>query len=195
MAVWLSTGHGGPHPEGFRPPAAFPHPSRRFALLRTPACSQPSRARQVPTPVRGRSSPPSRHPVRTGSHEGDTGDYAGGLAQGDKFFCALPSPLVGEGAPKGQMRGRRRCQAGTPLIRLRFAQPPSPTRGEGRARPTEPSRGTHRSAACRSPLPPGSTCCRTRPSRRCRRCRGPRNRHRAGPCGRLPRSCRGFRSA
>jgi len=39
--------------------------------------------------IGGRSSPPSRHPVRTGSHEGDAGEYGGGDGEGDKFFDVM----------------------------------------------------------------------------------------------------------
>jgi hypothetical protein len=57
---------------------------------------------------------------------------------------AAPSPLVGEGiangGPKlGWVRGTV-SQAATsrePLTRLRFAKPPSPTRGEGKRPPIQ----------------------------------------------------------
>src|SRR5437879_13486433 len=42
----------------------------------------------------------------------------------------FPSPLVGEGGAKRRMRGL--CPRREPLIRLRFANAPSPTRGEGK---------------------------------------------------------------
>ena len=49
--------------------------------------------------------------------------------------AALPSPLVGEGGPKGRMRGARRSRA--PASRPAPLTPPSPTRGEGfRDKPT-----------------------------------------------------------
>ncbi len=59
-------------------------------------------------------------------------------------IAPLLLPLVGEGGRagakrrRGRMRGAGRSaarQAGTPLIRLRCAQAPSPTRGEGAAPP------------------------------------------------------------
>jgi hypothetical protein len=50
-----------------------------------------------------------------------------------------PSPLVGEGFTVGQREygrvrgiGRHIAMRRQPLTRLRFAKPPSPTRGEGK---------------------------------------------------------------
>ncbi len=51
-----------------------------------------------------------------------------------------PSPLVGEGGAKRRMRGispRIPCSRREPLTRLRFAKPPSPTRGEGKEKKQE----------------------------------------------------------
>src|SRR6202011_6260188 len=49
------------------------------------------------------------------------------------FRPLFPSPLVGEGARDTKYRGRMRglSPRREPLTRLRFAKPPSPTRGEG----------------------------------------------------------------
>jgi hypothetical protein len=53
---------------------------------------------------------------------------------------AAPSPLVGEGISAGRpnltrVRGTvsQRAMPRQPLTRLRFAKPPSPTRGEGKS--------------------------------------------------------------
>jgi hypothetical protein len=60
---------------------------------------------------------------------------------------ATPSPLVGEGITAGQhkdswVRGSLAdlSKPREPLTRLRFAQPPSPTRGEGKKRAPHTSR-------------------------------------------------------
>jgi len=60
------------------------------------------------------------------------------LQEHSAMHVIAPSPLVGEGSSAGRRKlGRVRGTLATiplprqPLTRLRFAQPPSPTRGEG----------------------------------------------------------------
>lgn len=62
------------------------------------------------------------------------------MCQQDAMRVSAPSPLVGEGSAAGRHNlARVRGPLSTipmrrqPLTRLRFAKPPSPTRGEGAA--------------------------------------------------------------